>query len=168
MLPAVHRFRPCSLPHLKPNTMRSLAFIIGPFVLQSLGLIVGCLNSPMHCSRHHTCFFTEIRSGDEPDALCSTPPVSRVRSAGFSKICLLDALICWCEHVQVEAYFFDQRRQLFEYDQVLNTQRDKVYGQRRRALQSKDLSPQMLEFAERTVDDILEVLLFGRLLFRMP
>lgn len=59
----------------------------------------------------------------------------------------------------MEAYFFDQRRQLFEYDQVLNTQRDKVYGQRRRALLSRDLSPQMLEFAERTVDDILEVLL---------
>jgi preprotein translocase subunit SecA len=57
---------------------------------------------------------------------------------------------------KVEAYFFDQRRQLFEYDQVLNTQRDKVYGQRRRALLSKDLSKQMLEFAERTVDDILE------------
>lgn len=57
---------------------------------------------------------------------------------------------------KVEAYFFDQRRQLFEYDQVLNTQRDKVYGQRRRALLSKDLSPQMIEFAERTVDDILE------------
>ncbi len=58
---------------------------------------------------------------------------------------------------QVEAYFYDMRRQLFEYDQVLNTQRDKVYGQRRRALLSKDLSPQMTEFAERTVDDILEV-----------
>lgn len=57
----------------------------------------------------------------------------------------------------MEAYFYDMRRQLFEYDQVLNTQRDKVYGQRRRALLSKDLSPQMTEFAERTVDDILEV-----------
>lgn len=41
--------------------------------------------------------------------------------------------------------------------QVLNTQRDKVYGQRRRALLSRDLSPQMTEFAERTVDDVLEV-----------
>ena len=41
--------------------------------------------------------------------------------------------------------------------QVLNTQRDKVYGQRRRALLSSDLSSQMIEFAERTVDDILEV-----------
>ncbi len=29
---------------------------------------------------------------------------------------------------KVEAYFFDIRKQLFEYDQVLNTQRDKVRG----------------------------------------
>ncbi len=57
----------------------------------------------------------------------------------------------------METYFYDMRRQLFEYDQVLNTQRDKVYGQRRRALLSSDLSAQMIEFAERTVDDILEV-----------
>ena len=28
--------------------------------------------------------------------------------------------------IQVESYFFDIRRQLFEYDQVMNTQRDKV------------------------------------------
>lgn len=30
------------------------------------------------------------------------------------------------ECLQVESYFFDIRRQLFEYDQVMNTQRDKV------------------------------------------
>jgi hypothetical protein len=29
--------------------------------------------------------------------------------------------------LQVESYFFDIRRQLFEYDQVMNTQRDKVH-----------------------------------------
>ena len=29
--------------------------------------------------------------------------------------------------LQVESYFFDIRRQLFEYDQVMNTQRDKVW-----------------------------------------
>ena len=57
----------------------------------------------------------------------------------------------------MESYFFDIRRQLFEYDQVLNTQRDRVYGERRRALESDDLSAQMIEYAERTVDDILEV-----------
>ncbi len=31
------------------------------------------------------------------------------------------------ELLQVESYFFDIRRQLFEYDQVMNTQRDKVH-----------------------------------------
>lgn len=48
------------------------------------------------------------------------------------------------------------RRQLWEYDQVLNSQRDKVYAERRRALLARDLSPLMLEYAQRTVDDILE------------
>ena len=42
---------------------------------------------------------------------------------------------------------------------MLNTQRDKVYLERRRALLSKDLSPLITEYAERTVDDILEVCL---------
>ncbi len=51
----------------------------------------------------------------------------------------------------------DIRRQLWEYDQVLNTQRDKVYLERRKALLAKDLCPLVSEYAERTVDDILEV-----------
>ncbi|KAI3428100.1 hypothetical protein D9Q98_006483 [Chlorella vulgaris] len=57
---------------------------------------------------------------------------------------------------KVEAYFYDIRKQLFEYDQVLNTQRDKVYSERRRALQAPDLTPVMAEYAEKTMDDILE------------
>ncbi|PSC72357.1 translocase subunit chloroplastic [Micractinium conductrix] len=57
---------------------------------------------------------------------------------------------------KVESYFYDIRKQLFEYDQVLNTQRDKVYGERRRALEAADLTPLMVEYAERTIDDILE------------
>lgn len=57
---------------------------------------------------------------------------------------------------KVESYFFDIRKQLFEYDQVINTQRDRVYADRRRALQAEDLSSLMLEYAEKTVDDVLE------------
>ena len=57
---------------------------------------------------------------------------------------------------KVESYFYDIRKQLFEYDQVLNTQRDRVYYDRRAALEAKDLSPLMVEYAEKTVDDILE------------
>jgi len=40
---------------------------------------------------------------------------------------------------------------------VVNTQRDKIYAERRRAVLSNDLTPLMVEYAERTVDDILEV-----------
>jgi preprotein translocase subunit SecA len=64
---------------------------------------------------------------------------------------------------KVESYFFDIRRQLFEYDQVLNTQRDRVYADRRKALTAADLTPLMLEYAERTVDDILEANVDGSL-----
>ncbi len=48
-------------------------------------------------------------------------------------------------------------RQLFDYDQVVNTQRDKVYAERRRALLAEDLAPIMVEYAEKTSDDILQV-----------
>ncbi|KAI5674850.1 hypothetical protein M9H77_05800 [Catharanthus roseus] len=57
---------------------------------------------------------------------------------------------------KVENYFFDIRKQLFEYDEVLNSQRDRVYTERRRALESEDLQPLLIEYAELTMDDILE------------
>ncbi|KAK1412484.1 hypothetical protein QVD17_33771 [Tagetes erecta] len=57
---------------------------------------------------------------------------------------------------KVENYFFDIRKQLFEYDEVLNSQRDRVYTERRRALESEDLQSLLIEYAELTIDDILE------------
>ncbi|CAK8572654.1 unnamed protein product [Lathyrus sativus] len=57
---------------------------------------------------------------------------------------------------KVENYFFDIRKQLFEYDEVLNSQRDRVYTERRRALQSVNLQSLLIEYAELTIDDILE------------
>ncbi|XP_051134265.1 protein translocase subunit SecA, chloroplastic isoform X1 [Andrographis paniculata] len=57
---------------------------------------------------------------------------------------------------KVENYFFDIRKQLFDYDEVLNSQRDRVYTERRRALESDDLQPLLIEYAELTMDDILE------------
>ncbi|XP_077233871.1 albino or Glassy Yellow 1 [Tasmannia lanceolata] len=57
---------------------------------------------------------------------------------------------------KVENYFFDIRKQLFEYDEVLNSQRDRVYTERRRALQSDNLQTLLIEYAELTMDDILE------------
>lgn len=57
---------------------------------------------------------------------------------------------------KVENYFFDIRKQLFEYDEVLNSQRDRVYTERRRALESEDLQSLLIEYSELTMDDILE------------
>ncbi|CAA7013079.1 unnamed protein product [Microthlaspi erraticum] len=57
---------------------------------------------------------------------------------------------------KVENYFFDIRKQLFEFDEVLNSQRDRVYTERRRALVSGSLEPLIIEYAELTMDDILE------------
>ncbi|KAG1679248.1 hypothetical protein FOA52_009277 [Chlamydomonas sp. UWO 241] len=57
---------------------------------------------------------------------------------------------------RVENYFFDIRKSLFDYDQVVNTQRDKIYADRRRAVLSSGLEGLMIEYAERTMDDILE------------
>ncbi|XP_040861648.1 protein translocase subunit SecA, chloroplastic isoform X2 [Glycine max] len=57
---------------------------------------------------------------------------------------------------KVENYFFDIRKQLFEYDEVLNSQRDRVYTERRRALESDNLQSLLIEYAELTMDDILE------------
>jgi len=58
---------------------------------------------------------------------------------------------------KVETYFYDIRKQLFEYDQVLNSQREKVYAERRKALRAEPeaLFSLMGEYAEATVDDIV-------------
>eukprot|EP00252_Welwitschia_mirabilis_P010931 TRINITY_DN24620_c0_g1_i1.p1 TRINITY_DN24620_c0_g1~~TRINITY_DN24620_c0_g1_i1.p1 ORF type:complete len:1037 (+),score=240.06 TRINITY_DN24620_c0_g1_i1:99-3209(+) len=57
---------------------------------------------------------------------------------------------------KVENYFFEIRKQLFEYDEVLNSQRDRIYAERRRALEANNLQPQITEYAELTMNDILE------------
>lgn len=58
---------------------------------------------------------------------------------------------------KVENYFFDIRKQLFEYDEVLNSQRDRIYTERRRALEADDLQALLIEYAELTMNDILQV-----------
>ena len=59
---------------------------------------------------------------------------------------------------KVETYFYDIRKQLFDYDQVLNSQREKVYFERRKALKSNEnsLKDVMLEYSEKTIDDIVK------------
>jgi preprotein translocase subunit SecA len=57
---------------------------------------------------------------------------------------------------KVETYYYDIRKQVFEYDEVMNNQRKAVYGVRRRVLDGKELKLQVIEFGEKTTDDIVE------------
>jgi len=56
---------------------------------------------------------------------------------------------------KVEAFYYDTRKQLFEYDQALNTQRNGVYTERKRIFKEKTLRNWIIEYAERTIDDVL-------------
>lgn len=55
---------------------------------------------------------------------------------------------------KVEANFFDVRKQLFEYDQALNMQRNGVYAERKRILKQKNLRNWFIDYAERSVIDL--------------
>ncbi|MDJ1183402.1 preprotein translocase subunit SecA [Roseofilum casamattae] len=57
---------------------------------------------------------------------------------------------------KVETYYYDIRKQVFEYDEVMNNQRRAIYAERRRVLEGQDLKEQVIAYAERTMDDIVE------------
>ncbi len=57
---------------------------------------------------------------------------------------------------KVETYYYDIRKQVFEYDEVMNNQRRAVYAERRRVLEGRDLKRQVLGYGERTMDDVVE------------
>tara|TARA_B110000444_G_scaffold59022_1_gene54987 strand:- start:6189 stop:8816 length:2628 start_codon:yes stop_codon:yes gene_type:complete len=56
---------------------------------------------------------------------------------------------------KVEAYYFETRKQLFEYDQALTMQRNGVYNERRRILQREDVRDWIIEYAERSLYDLV-------------
>ena len=55
---------------------------------------------------------------------------------------------------KVEAFYYDTRKQLFEYDQALNMQRNCVYTERRRMFEQPKLRGWLLDYAERSLDDL--------------
>jgi preprotein translocase subunit SecA len=57
---------------------------------------------------------------------------------------------------KVEAYHYDSRKQLFEYDEVLDYQRQAIYSERRRILESNNLRSWILQYAESTIDDYID------------
>jgi preprotein translocase subunit SecA len=56
---------------------------------------------------------------------------------------------------KVETYYYDIRKQVFEYDEVMNNQRRAIYAERRRVLEGENLRDRVIEYAERTMDDIV-------------
>nr|YP_009297987.1 preprotein translocase subunit SecA [Plocamium cartilagineum]AOM67925.1 preprotein translocase subunit SecA [Plocamium cartilagineum] len=56
---------------------------------------------------------------------------------------------------KVESYFFDVRKQLFDYDEVINNQRQAIYTERKRILESNFTRDCIIEYGESTIDEIL-------------
>ncbi len=57
---------------------------------------------------------------------------------------------------KVETYYYDIRKQVFEYDEVMNNQRRAIYAERRRVLEGDALKELVLGYAEQTMNDIVE------------
>ncbi len=57
---------------------------------------------------------------------------------------------------KVETYYYDIRKQVFEYDEVMNNQRRAIYAERRRVLEGEDLKELVLGYAVQTMNDIVE------------
>ena len=64
--------------------------------------------------------------------------------------------------VKVEAQHFDTRKHLVEYDDVVNTHRDVIYGEREKILAGTDLRSNVQEMVEVEVQEILDRYLADR------
>ncbi|MBI5145448.1 MAG: preprotein translocase subunit SecA, partial [Candidatus Omnitrophica bacterium] len=56
---------------------------------------------------------------------------------------------------RVEQHNFEIRKQLLEYDNVMNKQREVIYGQRRQILEGISLKEEILDIIDKILDDIL-------------
>ncbi len=56
---------------------------------------------------------------------------------------------------KVEVFYYDMRKQVFEYDEVMNNQRKAIYSERRRILEGENLKPKIIEYATKTVEEII-------------
>ena len=58
---------------------------------------------------------------------------------------------------RLESRNFSIRKQVLQYDDVMNQQREVIYGQRRKVLEQADLRDLIMEFIEKTVSRTLEM-----------
>ena len=57
---------------------------------------------------------------------------------------------------KVETFYYDARKQVFEYDEVMNNQRRAIYAERRRVLEGLDIKEQVIQYAEKTMGEIVD------------
>ncbi|GHH76231.1 protein translocase subunit SecA [Streptomyces sulfonofaciens] len=57
---------------------------------------------------------------------------------------------------QVEQQNFETRKNVLKYDEVLNRQREVIYGERRRVLEGEDLEEQIQHFMDDTIDAYIQ------------
>ncbi len=66
---------------------------------------------------------------------------------------------------QIEELNYERRKNVLKYDDVMNAQREVIYGERQKILQGEDLKGQALEFVDEVVRGIVERVPAGR---RLP
>ena len=64
--------------------------------------------------------------------------------------------------VKVEAYHFDMRKHLVDYDDVMNTHRDVIYREREKVLSGADPKANILDMVDLEIDEIMSEHLAGR------
>jgi preprotein translocase subunit SecA len=52
---------------------------------------------------------------------------------------------------KMESHYFEMRKQVLQYDDVMNVQREVIYGQRRQILEGVDLRPTIEDYLQKTV-----------------
>ena len=57
---------------------------------------------------------------------------------------------------KVEGYNFDLRKHTVEYDDVMNKQREVIYGQRRKIMEAEDIRPIVMEIVRGQVERLVE------------
>nr|YP_009393467.1 preprotein-translocase subunit a [Bostrychia simpliciuscula]ARW62029.1 preprotein-translocase subunit a [Bostrychia simpliciuscula] len=58
---------------------------------------------------------------------------------------------------KVESYFYDIRKKLFEYDEVINNQREAIYTERKKILESTFTRDCIIEYGEYTIYEMLKI-----------
>lgn len=63
--------------------------------------------------------------------------------------------------IKMEGYNFDLRKHLLEYDDVINKQREVIYGQRRKILESSNLRPLVLDMEHSEITSLVSTFAAG-------